>query len=242
MIEATNISKSFNGVAVLDKVNFSVKKGEIVGFLGCNGAGKTTLMRILTTYLKPTLGCAEIAGYDVVESPERIKKIIGYLPENPPLYENMNVYDYLRFCAQLKDVAKMDILPSIDRVLAECNLKEVKSKNIGVLSKGYKQRVGIAQAIIHQPQLLILDEPTNGLDPIQVEQVRSLIKSLEDRVTVILSTHILSEIERLAKRVLIIKKGKIITDSSMEELLKSGIKQGQPSLEKVFIQVNQDNE
>jgi len=242
MIEAINVSKSFNGVTVLDKVNFSVEKGEIVGFLGCNGAGKTTLMRILTTYLKPTVGCAKIAGYDVNKSPGHIKRIIGYLPENPPLYENMNVFDYLRFCAELKDVERKNVLPSIDRVLAECNLREVKSRNIGILSKGYKQRVGIAQAIIHQPQLLILDEPTNGLDPIQVEQVRSLIKSLEDRTTVILSTHILSEIEQLAKRVLIIKKGKIITDNSMDELLRSASSQGKPSLEKVFIQANQDNE
>jgi len=201
-------------------VSFEINKGEIVGFLGQNGAGKTTIMRILTSYLPATFGKVIIAGQELSRNSLAIRKKIGYLPETPPLYSDMAVRDYLDFAAQLKDVPIRQQRVQVDKVLEECNLESVQYKTIGTLSKGYKQRVGIAQAIVNDPEILILDEPTIGLDPVQIIQVRNLIKSLEHKRTVILSTHILSEIQQIAQRVLIIKSGEIIVDETLESLLR----------------------
>ncbi len=238
MIIAKNITKHFGSFQALKDVSFEINKGEIVGFLGQNGAGKTTLMRILTSFFLPSSGMVMIDGKDLSKDSLSIRQKIGYLPETPPLYMNMTVRDYLKFAASIKDVPANRIKRQLDKVLEECQLVNAASKTIGTLSKGYKQRVGIAQAIIHEPQLLILDEPTSGLDPIQNLQVRKLIKGLQDERTVILSTHILSEIEQIAKRVLIIKSGQIIVDDSLDVIL--GKTQDDPSkylsLEEFFIQ------
>ena len=222
MIKVDVVTKYFGRFRALDGISFSIGKGEIVGFLGRNGAGKTTLMRILTGYLPLTSGRVFVCGEDIVRSPLPARRRIGYLPETPPLYLNMSVREYLDFVARMKDVPSSKVKIQVDRVLEECRLAEVSSKIIAALSKGYKQRVGIAQAIINDPQLLILDEPTIGLDPVQVVQVRELIKSLEGSRTVILSTHILSEIEQISKRVIIIDNGRIIKDASLSELLAEG--------------------
>jgi len=242
MITAKNISKIFASFQALKDVSFEINKGEIVGFLGKNGAGKTTLMRILTSYLPTTSGTVMIDGDELAKHSLRIRKKIGYLPETPPLYENMTVSDYLKFAAEIKDIPFKQQRRQLDKVLEECQIKDVEGKIIETLSKGYKQRVGIAQAIIHEPQLLILDEPTNGLDPIQNLQVRQLIKSLKDQRTVILSTHNLFEIEQIAQRVLIIKSGQIIVDESLDVLLQTKqADQSQPlSLEEVFIKLHQE--
>lgn len=219
MIITERINKNFGQHHVLKDVSFEIQKGEIVGFLGENGAGKTTLMRILTSYLMPTSGRVEIAHLDVAKHSMKVRRKIGYLPETPPLYLNMQVYDYLKFAAQLKDVSLTKRSFQIDRVLEECNLVNVKDKVIGTLSKGYRQRVGIAQAIINEPEVLILDEPTSGLDPVQIRQVRELIKAMEGKCTVILSTHVLSEIEQLVKKVMIIKNGQILANDTLTTLL-----------------------
>lgn len=219
MISVSGLSKYFGNHPALDGVSFHIEKGEIVGFLGQNGAGKTTLMRVLTTYLLPSSGTVSLFGEDVVLNSLSARRRIGYLPETPPLYLQMSVYEYLKFAAQLKDVPFKQQRLQIDRVLQSCNLSDVKHRTIEELSKGFRQRVGIAQAIINDPDVLILDEPTNGLDPIQIAQFRDLIHHLEFRGVVILSTHILSEIEKLAQRVIILKKGKIIADQKMSELL-----------------------
>jgi ABC-2 type transport system ATP-binding protein len=240
MISTRNVTKYFNGFQALKDVSFEINKGEIVGFLGQNGAGKTTLMRILTSFLPATSGEVEIEGYDVVKNSLDVRRKIGYLPETPPLYFNMTVKDYLGFAAQMKDVPGKQQHKQIDRVLEECNIGDVKNKTIGNLSKGYRQRVGIAQAIINEPEVLILDEPTSGLDPVQNLQVRKLIKSLRHERTVILSTHILSEIEQIAQRVLIIKSGQIIVDESLDQLLKSqkGVQCAESTLEDYFIRLH----
>lgn len=219
MIIAKNVTKYFGMVKALKDISFEINRGEIVGFLGLNGAGKTTIMRILTSYLPATSGKVIIGGQEISKNSLAIRKKIGYLPETPPLYSNMTVKDYLKFAAQLKNVPVKKQHIQIDKALIECNLKSVQHKIISTLSKGYKQRVGIAQAIINDPEILILDEPTIGLDPVQIIQVRNLIKNLEYRRTVILSTHILSEIQQISKRVLIIKSGEIIVDETLENLL-----------------------
>jgi ABC-2 type transport system ATP-binding protein len=237
MITTNNITKNFGNFQALKGVSFNIQQGEIVGFLGQNGAGKTTLMRILTSYLPASSGSVVIDGKELTKNSLEIRRHIGYLPETPPLYMNMTVKDYLKFAAEIKDVPVDRLNFQVDKVLEECQLSGVKSKTIGTLSKGYKQRVGIAQAIIHEPKVLILDEPTSGLDPIQNLQVRKLIKSLNNERTVILSTHILSEIEQIAKRVLIIKSGQIMVDDALDVIL--GKTQDDPSkrlsLEEFFI-------
>ncbi len=237
MITTKNITKYFGSFQALKDVSFEINKGEIVGFLGQNGAGKTTLMRILTSYLPASSGTVMIDGDDIAKNSLTIRQKIGYLPETPPLYMNMTVKDYLKFAAEIKDIPVKQRRRQLDKVLEECQIEDVKDKTIATLSKGYKQRVGIAQAIIHEPKLLILDEPTSGLDPIQNLQVRSLIKNLKDQRTVILSTHILSEIEQIAQRVLIIKAGEVIVDESLEVLLKTNnADQSQKlTLEEVFV-------
>lgn len=232
MIITQNITKYFGTFQALKDISFEIDKGEIVGFLGENGAGKTTIMRILTSYLPATSGKVIIGGQDVAKNSLAIRRKIGYLPEIPPLYPNMTVRGYLKFAAQLKDVPAKQQSVQIDKVLEECALNDVSGKTIGTLSKGYRQRVGIAQAIINEPEILILDEPTIGLDPVQIIQVRNLIKSLEHKRTVILSTHILSEIQQIAQRVLIIKSGEIIADESLKDLLRE-----QNNQRRVFVRI-----
>ncbi len=221
LITTKNITKHFGNFQALNGVSFDIKKGEIVGFLGQNGAGKTTLMRILTSYLPASSGTVLIDGDDVSKHSLAVRQKIGYLPETPPLYMNMTVKDYLKFAAEIKGVPSQKRRDRLNNVLEECQLEGVVNKTIATLSKGYKQRVGIAQAIIHEPKILILDEPTSGLDPIQNLQLRNLIKNLNNQRTVIISTHILSEIEQIAQRVLMIKSGEIIVDESLDSLLKS---------------------
>ena len=242
MISINNVCKYFGSIQALNDVSFDIEPGEIVGFVGQNGAGKTTLMRILTSYYRATSGSVLIGGEDASKESLSIRKKIGYLPETPPLYPNMTVQNYLNFAAEIKDVPARERRRQLDRVLEECQLESVYHKRIGTLSKGYKQRTGIAQAIIHEPDILILDEPTSGLDPIQNRQLRQLISSLKDHRVVILSTHTLSEIEKIAQRVLIIKSGEIIVDQQLSALLLSHAsnQRGIPTLEDVFVKYHQD--
>ena len=203
---------------MVDDISFNVERGEILGFLGPNGAGKTTTMRMLTGYIAPTGGRVFIGGYDVMEEPLKAKRQIGYLPENPPLYNEMGVIDYLGFIADLRGV-DLDLKAArIDEIMEKCGIAHVRDRLIGHLSRGYKQRIGIAQALVHKPSLLILDEPTQGLDPKQIIEIRELINDLAGNHTVILSTHILPEVMMTCTRVAIINRGKIVLEDSMERL------------------------
>jgi ABC-2 type transport system ATP-binding protein len=202
----------------VDHVSFEVQKGQIVGFLGPNGAGKTTTMRMLTCFLPPTAGSATVAGFDVLEQPFEVKKRIGYLPEAPPLYPEMRTAEYLQFVGKLKGLSGAELSKRVDYVLERCSVADVKDKLLGKLSKGYRQRVGLAQAIIHNPDVLILDEPTSGLDPKQINETRDLIKSLAGDHTIILSTHILPEVEQTCQSVLIINKGRLVAKDSVNNL------------------------
>lgn len=209
MIEVEHLTKSYGAARAVNDISFKVEKGEILGFLGPNGAGKTTTMRILTGYLPATGGTARIAGFDVFEQSMDVRKRIGYLPETPPLYPEMKINDYLTFVARIKGVADADIAKRVEESMRLTGLAERKDELIKRLSRGYKQRVGIAQAIVHNPDVVILDEPTVGLDPNQIIEVRKLIKGLAGDHTIILSTHILPEVEMTCDRVVIINKGKI---------------------------------
>lgn len=241
MLIVKKISKNFGSFQALDNVSFDISKGDIVGLLGKNGAGKTTLMRILTSFITPSTGSVTIDGDDITKHSLNIRQKIGYLPEKPPLYGDMTVQYYLKFAAEIKGVTKNKRSSQLAKVLEECDLLQVKKKTIATLSKGYKQRVGIAQAIIHEPKLLILDEPTSGLDPMQILQVLDLIKNQRDQRTVMLSTHNLHEIEQVAQRVLLIKAGRIVLDDSLQSLLKNqDSRPSQPlTLEQVFINHHQ---
>ena len=218
MIKVEGLTKRYSRTLAVDNVSFEVEKGQIVGFLGPNGAGKTTTMRVLTCFLPPTEGRAEVAGYDVTTQSMDVKKRIGYLPETPPLYPEMEVMEYLDFVGRLKGVPKADIKRRAQEVAERCRVADVSTKLIGKLSKGYRQRVGLAQAIIHNPDVLILDEPTSGLDPKQIIETRDLIKGLSGDHTIILSTHILSEVEAMCERVIIINKGKIAATDTVANL------------------------
>jgi ABC-2 type transport system ATP-binding protein len=218
VIEVEHVSKVFNGRKAVDDISFTVEKGEVLGFLGPNGAGKTTTMRILTCYMPSTEGTARIAGYDVFEQSLEVRKRIGYLPENPPLYPEMAVDSYLNFVAKIKGARSNQRKNRIDEVLEKCSLGDVRKRIIGRLSKGYKQRVGLAQALLNDPEVLILDEPTIGLDPKQIHEVRTLIKGLAATHTVILSTHILPEVSVTCNRVVIINKGKVVAMDTPEGL------------------------
>ncbi len=224
MIEANGLSKVYGARAVVDGVTFSVGKGEILGFLGPNGAGKTTTMRILTGFVPPTRGTARVAGFDVLRDPIEVKRRIGYLPEHPPLYREMLVRPYLNFVATIRGVPRRDIKSRVDRAIERCGLGQVAGRLIGLLSKGYQQRVGLAQAILHEPEVLILDEPTVGLDPSQIRDIRALIKGFAGDHTVILSTHILAEVTMTCTRVLIINEGRIAAQDSLEALAARGEK------------------
>lgn len=221
MIKVENLTKRYAGITAINSLNFEVEKGEIVGFLGPNGAGKSTTMKILTGYLPATSGTASIAGYDVFEQSIEARRHLGYLPENTPLYTDMRVSEYLRYRANLKGVPGRKVKQSVGDVLELCNLRDVEHKLIGALSKGYRQRVGLADALVHDPDLLILDEPTIGLDPNQIRQVRELIKNLGGKRTVLISTHILPEVEIMCSRVIVIHKGKIRASDTAENLLKN---------------------
>jgi ABC-2 type transport system ATP-binding protein len=210
VIEVEHVSKVYNGRKAVNDVSFKVEKGEILGFLGPNGAGKTTTMRILTCYMPSTEGTARVAGYDVFEESLEVRKRIGYLPENPPLYPEMTVGSYLNFVAKIKGIRSRQRRSQVDEVVGKCNLGDVRNRIIGKLSKGYKQRVGLAQALLNNPEVLILDEPTLGLDPKQIHEVRTLIKGLASTHTVILSTHILPEVSMTCNRVVIINKGRVV--------------------------------
>jgi ABC-2 type transport system ATP-binding protein len=221
MIKVENLTKRYAGVTAINNLNFEVEKGEIVGFLGPNGAGKSTTMKILTSYLPASSGRATIAGYDVFEQSVEARKHLGYLPENTPLYTDMRVGEYLRYRARLKGVTGRKVKQSVGDVLELCSLRDVERKLIGALSKGYRQRVGLADALVHDPDLLILDEPTIGLDPNQIRHVRELIKNLGGKRTVLISTHILPEVEIMCSRVIVIHKGKIRASDTAENLLKN---------------------
>jgi ABC-2 type transport system ATP-binding protein len=218
MIKVEGLTKRYARHVAVDNISFEVAKGEIVGFLGPNGAGKTTTMRVLTCFLPPTSGKASVAGFDVLENPHEVKKRIGYLPETPPLYPEMEVIEYLTFVARLKGIPGPEVAKRSDEAAGRCALGDVKHKLIGKLSKGYRQRVGLAQAIIHNPDVLILDEPTSGLDPKQIIETRELIASLSGDHTIILSTHILSEVEHSCQKVLIINRGRIVASESVTGL------------------------
>jgi len=218
MIEVKQLTKRYARTTAVDQISFSVDKGQIVGFLGPNGAGKTTTMRVLTCFLPPSAGTATVAGFDVLEQPRAVKRRIGYLPETPPLYPEMSAVEYLRFVGKLKGLSGAELDKRIDFVLGRCFIADVKTKLLGKLSKGYRQRVGLAQAIIHNPDVLILDEPTAGLDPKQINETRDLIKSLAGDHTIILSTHILPEVEQTCEQVIIINKGKLAATDSVRNL------------------------
>jgi ABC-2 type transport system ATP-binding protein len=218
MIKVEGLTKRYARTVAVDNISFEVDKGQIVGFLGPNGAGKTTTMRVLTCFLPPTSGTASVAGFDVLENPMEVKRRIGYLPETPPVYPEMEVNEYLRFTGRLKGISSADISKKIDEVVGRCALGDVRTKLIGKLSKGYRQRVGLAQAIIHNPDVLILDEPTSGLDPKQIIEIRELLKHLSGDHTIILSTHILSEVEQSCERVIIISQGKLVAIDSVSNL------------------------
>ena len=218
MIKVEGLTKRYGRTTAVRNISFEVEKGEIVGFLGPNGAGKTTTMRILTGFLPPTEGTASVGGLDVQEHPIEVKRRIGYLPESPPLYPEMTVRDYLEFVARLKGIASADVAARVDSVIERCSIGGVRGKLNGQLSKGYKQRVGLAQALIHDPDVLILDEPTAGLDPKQIIEVRELIRELGGDHTIILSTHILPEVSTTCGRVIIINEGKIEASDTPENL------------------------
>lgn len=217
-IKVNNLTKYYGSYLAVDDISFEAKKGEILGFLGPNGAGKSTTMKIIITYLPPTSGTVEVDGLDVEDKSLEVRKKLGYLPELNPLYFDMNVIDYIDYIAALDGIAKNDIKKRREEMVRVCGLESVRDKDIGQLSKGFKQRVGLAQAMINNPDVLILDEPTSGLDPNQIIEIRNLIKKLGKEKTVILSTHILSEVQATCNRVIIINKGKIVADGTPDEL------------------------
>ncbi len=220
MIRVKNVYKSFGSTEVLKDISFSVKKGEILGFLGPNGAGKTTTLKIITSFWTQDNGVIKINNINTIEDSLATRKKIGYLPETVPLYDEMTVFEYLKFVANIRGIKKDEVIKKIRDVAKSCGLRDVIKRPIDELSKGYKQRVGIAQAIIHNPEVLILDEPTTGLDPNQIAEIRDLIKKIGKEKTVIFSTHILSEVSATCDRVIIINNGKIVGEGTPDELLK----------------------
>jgi ABC-2 type transport system ATP-binding protein len=218
MIEVKNLTKYYGKRLAVDNISFNIGKGEIVGFLGPNAAGKTTTMRIITGYLSPTLGTISIAGYDILSHSLDARRNIGYLPESVPLYTDMSVRSYLDYLARLRGVTSSKLKSRLDNVIEQCHLEEYSDVYIGKLSKGFRQRVGIAQAIVHEPEVLILDEPTIGIDPIQIAATRQLIRELGKEHTVVLSTHILPEVSMTCQRVIILNQGKIVAEDRIENL------------------------
>ena len=231
MIEISNLSKSYGRHKAVDQISFEVTRGEIVGFLGPNGAGKSTTLKMLTGFLPPTSGAARIAGKDIFRESLEVRKRIGYMPENVPLYTDMRVKEYLRFRGGLKGLSRSRLRKRLSEVMETCGLTHVRRKMIKTLSKGYRQRVGLADALIHEPDLLILDEPTNGLDPNQIRAIRSLIKNLGEKHTILISTHILSEVEMTCNKVVIIDEGKIKAADTPENLVSSMRRAGRVTVE-----------
>ncbi len=231
MISVSNLTRSFPGVRAVSDISFSVAQGEVVGFLGPNGAGKTTTLRMLSGFLPPTSGEVRVAGYPVCSEPMEVRSRIGYLPENCPLYPDMRVDEYLRFRAALKKVPGRRVRSRVQSVKEQCGLSDMGRRIIGRLSKGYRQRVGMADALVHEPALLILDEPTIGLDPSQVREVRRLIRDLAQRHTILLSTHILPEVEMTCRRVLIIHRGKMVASDTTDRLRSLAAGRGMVRLE-----------
>jgi ABC-2 type transport system ATP-binding protein len=223
MIHVDRLSKRFGSFRAVDGIRFDVGRGEIVGLLGPNGAGKTTTMRMLTTYLSPTSGQATLAGHDVLDEPIEVRRKVGYLPENVPLYPDMRVNEYLSYRSKLKDVPRAQRRRAIAEVVRRCQLGEVERRIIGQLSRGFRQRVGLAESMVHDPEILILDEPTAGLDPIQIREVRDMIRELAEQHTILLSTHILSEVEAVCGRVIIIARGRIVLDDQLANLQRQGV-------------------
>ncbi len=220
-IKVENLSKFYGQQQAVKNISFEIKSGEVVGFLGPNGAGKSTTMKMITTYLTPNEGAINVEGIDTNEDALSVRKKIGYLPEQNPLYNDMNVIDYLNYAAELQSVPKAEIPEAVKKMVKLCGLEEVKHKDIGELSKGYKQRVGLAQAMVHNPDVLLLDEPTSGLDPNQIIEIRKLIKDLGKHKTLMLSTHILQEVQATCDRVIIINNGEIVADGTTDSLQRS---------------------
>jgi len=229
MIEVANLSKRYGDLPAVRDVSFTAADGQILGFLGPNGAGKTTTMRIITGFMPATSGTVRVDGFDVFEQSTDVRRRIGYLPENPPLYNDMSAEGFLRFVARLKGVARGEIATALERVLETCGLTGVRNRLLGHLSKGFRQRVGLAQALIHDPPVLVLDEPTIGLDPRQIIDIRTLIKTLGAKRTVVLSTHILPEVSQVCDKVVIINDGRIVVEDQLANLTRGR------SLEEVFI-------
>jgi ABC-2 type transport system ATP-binding protein len=226
MIQVKGLSKHYGARKAIDDLNFDVKKGEIVGFLGPNGAGKSTTMKIITGFMPASEGDVSVNGFDVFDNPTEVKRAIGYLPESPPIYLEMTVRDYLDFAARLNQVAKGDLAKQVDWAIEKTNLGDVRDRIIGNLSKGYKQRVGLAQALVHNPPVLILDEPTVGLDPKQIIEIRELIKALSGEHTIVLSSHILPEVTATCGRIIVINRGRIVAEDTIDGLtmrLKKGL-------------------
>jgi ABC-2 type transport system ATP-binding protein len=245
MIEVSHLVKSYRDLKAVNDVSFKVEKGEILGFLGPNGAGKTTTMRMITGVLPPTSGSAKVAGFDVFEQPMEVKRRIGYLPETPPVYTDMTVRAYLRFVAEIKGVRRKQREGEVDRVAQRTNCDGFIQRVIGNLSKGQRQRVGLAQALLNDPEVLILDEPTVGLDPMQIIEVRELIKSLAGKHTIILSTHILPEVQTTCQRVVVLAAGRVVANDTLQGLQKAyagaatadGHMGPAPSLEEIFLKL-----
>jgi ABC-2 type transport system ATP-binding protein len=227
-IKVENLSKFYGEQQAVKNISFEIKSGEVVGFLGPNGAGKSTTMKMITTYLTPNEGIIQVNGLDTVDQPIEVRKKIGYLPEQNPLYNDMNVIDYLNYAAELQSVPKAQIPDAVKKMVKVCGLEDVKHKDIGELSKGFKQRVGLAQAMVHDPDVLLLDEPTSGLDPNQIIEIRKLIKDFGKHKTLMLSTHILQEVQATCDRVIIINNGEIVADGTTDSLQRSF--QGQLSI------------
>ena len=218
MIQVQNLRKEFGAKVAVDNVSFTVEKGEVLGFLGPNGAGKSTSMRMVTGYFRPTSGSIRIGGIDMLENPEEAKRSIGYLPENAPLYSDMTVASFLGFCAEVRGITGAAKSRAIDRVLDLCFLHRVRNQSVDTLSKGYRHRTCFAQSIIHDPEVLILDEPTDGLDPNQKHEVRQLIKKMGETKAIIFSTHILEEVDAACSRAMILDRGKVVADGTPQEL------------------------
>lgn len=232
MIQVQNLRKEFGAKVAVDNVSFTVNKGEVLGFLGPNGAGKSTSMRMVTGYFPPTSGSISIGGIDMLTNPEQAKRSIGYLPENAPLYSDMTVASFLGFCAEIRGITGAAKAKAIDRVLDLCFLHRVRNQSVDTLSKGYRHRTCFAQSIIHDPDVLILDEPTDGLDPNQKHEVRQLIKNMGKNKAIIFSTHILEEVDAACSRAMIIDRGKVVADGTPEQLRK--LVPGAASLDEVF--------
>jgi len=235
MIEVQHLTKRYGDLTAVSDISFTVASGQILGFLGPNGSGKTTTMRVITGFMPASSGTVKVAGFDIFDESFEARKRIGYLPESPPLYNDMTVTAYLRFVARIKGMRKTDIPTALDRALTRCGLTTVTDRVTGHLSKGFRQRVGLAQAIIHNPEVLVLDEPTVGLDPQQIIEIRALIRELAGQHTVVLSTHILPEVAQVCEKVVIISAGRIV----MEDMI-TNLTQGQ-TLEEVFLKaISQD--